>query len=129
MKKLITIAAIVVLAAATLTGCGEGKAREAVEAASTSQPTATVTTTAPPAPAVTVTAPGPVITTVPQACLSALDDADKGFGFAAEGFDALSDLLEDPEKTLERIQKANEGITTLAPLYTANKAACRAAGN
>jgi curli biogenesis system outer membrane secretion channel CsgG len=135
MKKTITIlaaaAAVVALAA-----CGTDKAQEAV--ANAPQPTVTVTAPAPPAPpAPTVTVTAKADSSVPQACLDALDNADEGFGYAAgamgaagEGFDAVS--VGDIDKLLEQIpvmKSMGTKLNNLAPTYNTNKAACRAAGN
>jgi hypothetical protein len=137
MKKTITIlaatAAVVALAA-----CGSEKASEAVANAPTPRPTVTVTAPAPPAPpAPTVTVTAKADSSVPQACLDALDNADEGFGYAAgamgaagDGFDAVS--VGDIDKLLQQIpvmKSMSTKLNALAPTYNTNKAACRAAGN
>lgn len=137
MKKTITILAATA-AAVALAACGSEKAQEAVANAPTPRPTVTVTAPAPPAPpAPTVTVTVKADSSVPQACLDALDNADEGFGYAAgamgaagEGFDAVS--VGDIDKLLQQIpvmKSMGTKLNNLAPTYNTNKAACRAAGN
>lgn len=123
MKKTITILAASV-AVVALAACGTDKAQEAVANAPAPRPTVTVTAPAPPAPpAPTVTVTAKADSSVPQACLDALDNADEGFGYAADGFAAVdsADLL--------GLSTATANVRALAPTYNTNKAACRAAGN
>jgi hypothetical protein len=92
-----------------------------------------------PTPTATVTVPGPTETVTvektPASCLTALDLADKGFGFASEGFSAASDALTAVSNMdVAGIEDANvklgdtaASFGTLAPEYAAAKAECRAA--
>jgi hypothetical protein len=121
MKKTITILAASV-AVVALAACGTDKAQEAV--ANAPQPTVTVTAPAPPAPpAPTVTVTAKADSSVPQACLDALDNADEGFGYGADAMQAAS------EYDVAGINAATRNLNALAPTYNANKALCRAAGN
>lgn len=116
MKKTITTitAACALL---TLAACGTGKANEAV--ANAPRPTVTITAPAKPAPTVTTTTE---VQTVPQSCLDALDNADEGYGYAADAMTAAGNF------DVPGINAAAAKLRDLAPTYNANKAACRAAG-
>jgi ABC-type glycerol-3-phosphate transport system substrate-binding protein len=79
---------------------------------------ATVTVTSAPTPAPTVTTTQSV---APQACVDALDQADKGFEIAGSAFQAAA------KYDSTALGKASEQLKTLAPQYNATKAQCRAA--
>ena len=124
MKKTITILAATVGAVLALSSCGTDKASEAVANAPTPRPTVTVTAPAPPAPpAPTVTVTAKADSSVPQACLDALDNADEGFGYGGDAMRAASEF------DVDGINAATSNLNALAPTYNTNKAACRAAGN
>lgn len=120
-----------VAAAALLVGTGIGSATQP-------EPTTqTVTQTK------VRTVPGPTKTVVktdvqektPASCLTALDYADQGFGYASEsmgyaqeGFEAVSNLdIDKLQQVTPKLQRVNEKIGSLAPKYRAAKDACRSA--
>lgn len=130
MKK-ITIAAliaapVVIGVAWSAAAANDNSATEAATYATTHPavtpaPTVTVTAPAKPAPTVTVTTTQSV-TSVPQSCLDALDNADTGFTYAGQIMTAVSKL------DFEAMGPITDKLTELAPTYNANKAACRQAG-
>lgn len=115
MKKTITILAAAVLATAALTGCGTGKAREAV--ANAPQPTVTVNTD-----------------TTPAICTTALNDADSAIQTAGEGFGILSDSLTAASKLdvagIEaaniRMEALNKRLEVALSTYKTSRDACKA---
>lgn len=128
-KHLSYIATVVVsvgITAALLTSSNDSAQKAADYAAThpTARPTVTVTKTAQPkpAPTVTVTTTAAATVSVPQACLDALDNADTGFGYAGEAMTAAGDF------DVAGLNTANAKLRELAPTWTANKTACRAAG-
>lgn len=124
MKKTIafSIAAVAaVTAGVTALAWNDQNATDAATYAST-HPAVTITQTAPPEPAPTVTVTVET-SSVPQSCLDALDNAETGFGYAADAITAAGEF--DVAGLNEATRKTKE----LAPTWSANKAACRAAGN
>lgn len=117
-----SVAAVVAVAAGfTALGWNDNNATETAKHATTAGPvpvTVTITRSAPPAAPVTTT-----IASVPQVCLDALDNADVGFGYAAEAMRAAGAF------DVAKLNSISEQLTGLAPTWNANKAACRAAGN
>jgi len=91
-------------------------------------PQPTVTVTAKPAPA----EPKPA---VPQVCLIALNQADKGFSLASETMDNVQGVFKAIETLdfdaatpyLNKQETVNEKLHSLAPMYNNSKAQCREA--
>lgn len=123
-------------------GVGIGSADSATTsmepAASTLQPTVRETVQVKvPGPTVTVTSKPVVktktVTTVPQACLNALDYADQGFEqatksmqAAATGFQAVSDFdVAALQAQVPVIQETGRKLGEIGPKYVAAKSICR----
>lgn len=125
MKKKIIAAIVAPIAIATgWTACAanDNSATDAAKYATT-HPVVTVTAPTKPAPTVTATVTTTAtVAQVPQSCLDALDNADTGFTYAGQILNAASQLDADTMNAL------TDKLTQLAPIYNANKTACRQAG-